>query len=182
MKKLLFTTAIAFGSAFYGNAQIYMGKTCEISFFSAASLENITAVNKSTKPILNTATGDVLVKVSIPGFVFEKALMQEHFNENYMESEKYPQGMFKGKINEKVDYTKDGATKVTITGKLTIHGVEKDRTIDAVITVKKGVITVDTMFKVALKDHNITIPELLFQKIAESVEVKMHSDMTEGGK
>jgi hypothetical protein len=181
-KKHLLTSAFALLLFVGAKAQIYMGKSCEISFFSAAALENITAVNKTTKPILNTATGDVLVKVTITGFTFEKALMQEHFNENYMESEKYPQGMFKGKINEKVDYKKDGVTKVTITGKLTIHGVEKDRTLDAVITVKGGVVTVDTAFKVALKDHNITVPELLFQKIAESVEVKMHAELTENGK
>ena len=184
MKKHLLTSAIALLLFVSGKAQIFMGKTCEISFFSAAALENITAVNKTTKPILNASTGDVLVKVSIQGFVFEKALMQEHFNENYMESEKYPQAIFKGKINDndKVNYKKDGVYKVSITGKLTIHGVEQDRTIDAVLTVKGGTVTVDTMFKVALKDHNITIPELLNQKISESVDVKMHAELTEGGK
>jgi polyisoprenoid-binding protein YceI len=175
--KHFFLSALAMLLVVGTQAQIYMGKTCEITFFSAAALENITAVNKSTKPILNSATGDVLVKVTITGFTFEKALMQEHFNENYMESEKYPQATFKGKINEKVDYTKDGSYKVTITGKLNIHGVEKDRTIEAVIQVKGGVVIVDSVFKVSLKDHNITVPELLFQKIAETVDVKLHTEM-----
>jgi len=195
MKKNLLLSAFAVLSFLSSKAQIYMGKTCEITFFSAATLENITATNKTTKPILNTSTGDVLIKISIANFDFANALMKEHFNENYMETDKagakdakgvdtYPNkySTFKGKINEKVDYKKDGMTKVTVTGKLDIHGVSQDRTIDALLTIKGGVISVDTKFNVALKDHNITIPELLYQKIATSVEVKMHADLTEGGK
>ena len=195
MNKLILTAAFSSLFVLGAEAQILMGKSAEISFFSATPMENISATNKVTKPILNTATGDVLVKVGISGFTFEKALMQEHFNENYMETDKegpkdakgqvtYPNRMatFKGKINEKVDYTKDGTYKVTVTGKLTIHNVEKDRTIEAVLTVKGGSVTVDTVFKVPLKDHNITVPELLYQKIAEVVDVKMHAELTEGGK
>ena len=195
MKKHLLISAVTLLSFVGTKAQIYMGKTCDIQFFSAASLENITATNKTTKPILNTSNGDVLIKISIANFDFANALMKEHFNENYMETDKagpkdakgadtYPNkyATFKGKINEKVDYKKDGMTKVTVTGKLDIHGVAQDRTIDALLTIKGGVISVDTKFNVALKDHNITIPELLYQKIATSVEVKMHADLTEGGK
>src|ERR1051326_6586648 len=156
MKKQLLISAITLFTFVAAKAQIFMGKTCEISFFSAASLENITATNKTTKPIINANNGDVFIKISIQGFEFANALMKEHFNENYMESEKIPNATFKGKINEKVDYTKDGTQKITVTGKLEIHGVAKDRTIDATLTVKGGVVTVDAKFNVALKDHNIT--------------------------
>lgn len=173
MKKMIFALALlAFG---YAKAQIYVSKSCEISFFSSAPLENITAVDKATKPLLNTANGEVKFKITIKGFTFEKQLMQEHFNENYMESEKYPYAEFKGNINEKVDYTKDGTTDVTVTGKMTIHGVEKERTIKGKITVKGKEITIECKFDVALKDHNITVPELMFQKIAETVEVKVNA-------
>lgn len=184
MKKHFYFSLLAAVFALGAKAQIYMGKqdSTKITFFSTAPLENITAVNKTTIPILSTTSGDVVIKVSIQGFQFEKALMQEHFNENYMESDKYPQAIFKGKVTGKVDYKKDGAYAVKVVGKLTIHGVEKDRTIDAIITVKGGVLTVDSQFDVALKDHNITVPELLFQKISETVKVTMHSMMTVGGK
>jgi hypothetical protein len=158
-----------------GNAQIYVGKTCELSFFSDAEVEKIAAVNKTTKPILNTATNDFLFKVTIIGFRFESALMEEHFNENYMESSKYPYATFKGKVNEKIDYKKDGTYKVTATGKLNVHGVEQERTIDGTLTIKGNEITLQSTFNIALKDHRIEIPKLVFKNIAEVVEVKLNA-------
>src|SRR6476620_6581138 len=135
MKKVALSLIImAFGPVM--TAQIFIAKTCEISFFSASPLENIEAVNKACKPIINTATNDVQMKIVISAFQFEKPLMQEHFNENYMESEKFPNAIFKGKINETIDWKKDGEYKVTVTGKMTIHGVEKDKTIDGVVKIK----------------------------------------------
>src|ERR1019366_1209664 len=102
-KTLLFTIAATISTCTF--AQIYMAKTCEISFFSKTPVEDIDAINKATKPLLNIATGDLQMKIVMTAFVFEKPLMQEHFNENYVESEKFPYAFFKGKINEKVNYT-----------------------------------------------------------------------------
>jgi hypothetical protein len=155
------------------SAQIYMAKTCEISFFSASPLENIEAVNKAAKPLINTATNDVQIKIAISAFVFEKPLMQEHFNENYMESDKIPYAFFKGKINEKIDWTKDGEHKVTVSGKLTIHGVDKERTLDGVVTIKGNTIMINTKFNVHIADHGIQVPSLYVRNIAEDVEVKL---------
>ncbi|MEW6467508.1 MAG: YceI family protein [Bacteroidota bacterium] len=179
MKKLLLSAALVLAAFGISKAQIYMSKSCEISFFSSAPLENITAVDKTTKPLLNAANGQVLFKMTIKGFMFEKELMREHFNENYMESDKYPYAEFKGNINEKIDYTKDGTYDVTVTGKLTIHGVEKERTIKGKLTVKGKEVSIDCKFNVALKDHNITVPELMFQKIAESVEVTVKATLVQ---
>jgi len=174
MKKLaLSLVALAFCSAM--SAQIYIAKSCEISFFSASPLEDIEAVNKACKPIINTATNDVQMKIVISAFQFEKPLMQEHFNENYMESEKFPNAIFKGKINETVDWTKDGEYKVTITGKLTIHGVEKERTIDGIVKVKGQEITISSKFKIHIADHGIKVPSLYVQNIAEDVDVKLNA-------
>src|SRR3954470_130791 len=82
------------------NAQIYIGKTCDISFYSKGPIEDIAAINQTTKPIFNAAKGEVAVKVTIKGFKFDKQLMEEHFNEKYMESDKYPYAVFTGKVNE----------------------------------------------------------------------------------
>lgn len=174
MKKLiLFSVALALSPL--AKAQIYMAKTCEISFFSASPLEDITAINKAARPIINTATNDVAVKIVISAFQFEKPLMQEHFNENYMESEKFPNSTFKGKINETIDWTKDGEYKVTVTGKLMIHGVEKERTINGVVKIKGQEITISSKFNVHIADHGVKIPSLYVQNIAEDVEVKLNA-------
>ena len=99
--------------------------------------------------------------------------MQEHFNEKYMESDKNPKSTFKGKINEKIDFTKDGEYNVTVTGKLNIHGVEQDRTISGKVIVKEGKIQLLTSFKVKNADHKVEIPKIVSAKIAEELDVKV---------
>lgn len=178
MNKILLVLIFAFTS-FFAHAQIYLGKTCEVSFFSDGPVEDISAVNKSTKPILNSAKSEIAVKVTIKGFDFEKELMEEHFNEKYMESDKFPYATFTGKINEPIDYKKDGITKVTVTGKLNMHGVEKERTIDGNVTIKGGEVIIGSKFIVSLKDHNITIPTIVVQNVAELIEVKINATLTE---
>src|SRR5690606_20642064 len=109
-------------------AQIYTAKpgSTMISFFSEAPLENIEAVNKSATIVLKTSDNDLQMSISIQNFKFKNALMEEHFNENYMETNKYPKAVFRGKINEKVDYAKEGEQKVSVTGKMEIHGVTRE--------------------------------------------------------
>jgi hypothetical protein len=177
-KNIFLAALMMFGSAMM-HAQIYMGKSCDISFFSKGPIEDISAINKTAKPIFNSATGEVAIKVTIKGFEFQKKLMEEHFNEKYLESDKYPYATFTGKINEPIDYKKDGTYQVTVKGKLDMHGVVQERTIDGTITVKGGEISFDSKFKVALKDHKIEIPTLVAQNIAEVVEVTIKSILTE---
>jgi hypothetical protein len=160
-------------------AQIYLGKTCEIKIFSDGPIEDIDAKNITSKPILNIATNDIAVKITVKGFDFDKELMEEHFNEKYMESDKIPYATFSGKINEKVDYKKDGVNKVTVTGKLKIHDVEKERTLDGTITIKGTEILIETKFLVALKDHKVEIPTLVSQNISEIIEVTVKSTLAE---
>jgi polyisoprenoid-binding protein YceI len=99
--------------------------------------------------------------------------MQEHFNENYMESDKYADARFSGKVNEDIDWKKDGVNNVTVTGKLTIHGVDKDRTIPGVITIKNGVVSISSKFDVTCKEHGIKIPTMLAEKVAEVVSINV---------
>ena len=178
-KKIFLVAIMSLGSMMM-KAQIYMGKTCDISFFSKGPIEDIYAINKSTKPILNTSTQEVAIKITIKAFVFDDKLMEEHFNEKYLESDKYPYAIFSGKINEKIaDFKKDGTYKVTVTGKLTMHGVEKDITINAVATIKDAVISFETKFFIALKDYKIEVPSLVAQNIAEQVEVTVKGALAE---
>jgi len=103
--------------------------------------------------------------------------MEEHFNENYMETEKFPKAIFKGKINEPVDLTKDGETKVTVTGEMTIHGVTKTETYTGTLTKSGNDIIIKTKFKIKLVDYNIKVPSLYVKNIAEIVDVDVTSTL-----
>ncbi len=173
MIKKLFVLGGLLLTSYTVSAQIYTAKQggTMISFFSEAPLENIEATNKSGSIVLNSRTGEFQMKISIINFKFKSALMEEHFNENYMETEKFPHSTFKGKFNEDVSNLPDGDNKVTITGKLEIHGVIKDVTIAGVITKKGDQLTLKSKFKVLLSDYKIQVPSMYVKNIAETVDI-----------
>jgi hypothetical protein len=178
-KKILMIGIMSLGSMML-KAQIYMGKTCDISFFSKGPIEDIYAINKSTKPILNTANNEIAIKITIKGFVFDDKLMEEHFNEKYLESDKYPYAVFKGKINEKIDdFKKEGIHNVTVTGKLNMHGVEKEITVNAIATIKDQIVAFETKFIITIKDYNIEVPKLVMANIGETMEVTVKGNLAE---
>lgn len=153
-------------------AQPFICKTGETSFFSEAPLENISALNKSVGAVLNPETKEIAVKMNIVDFHFPNKLMEEHFNENYMDSEKYPNSTFKGKINEDIDLKKYGTYDVSATGEFSLHGVSTQRTLSGKLTIEPGKYTLFCDFKVALKDHEIKVPKLVMRNIAEIIDVK----------
>ena len=175
MKKVLAIGLLA--GSLSGFSQIYVGEKCKITFFSETKLENIDATNSVTKPVFNSKTGDFVIQAQQNAFVFKSAFMQEHYNENYMESEKFPYAKFTGKVKETIDYTKDGEYKVTMDGTLDMHGVALPRTISGTIIVKGGTITMDSKFDVKVADHKIKVPSLYVEKIAEVINVSFHTDM-----
>lgn len=191
MKRLFF--AFCFLFIFAGiNAQIYKAKdgATLISFFSEAPLENIEASNKGAIIVFNTTTNDIQVRVSIQNFKFKNSLMEEHFNENYMETDKkgpndangsatYPNrnAIFKGKINEKIDYSKDGEHKVTVPGKMELHGVTKDVVLEGTLTKNGNDIGISSKFKIKVSDYNIKVPSMYVKNIAEVVEVTISSTL-----
>lgn len=175
MKTLVLLCTLLLGAK--GISQIYIGEKCKIIFFSETKMENIEATNTVTKPVFNTKTGDFAVKAAHTAFQFKSSFMQEHYNENYMESEKYPYATFKGRVKETIDYTKDGTYNVTMEGTLDMHGVELPRTITGTITIKGTTITMDSKFDVKVADHKIKVPSLYIEKIAEVIQVTFHSEL-----
>jgi polyisoprenoid-binding protein YceI len=171
MKRLLLVLAAWTYAGTTPAQPLFSAGSGNVSFFSKAPLEDIEAHNNKAQSVINTTTGEIAVKVPIKSFVFENGLMQEHFNENYLESDKYPFATFKGKINESIDWTKPGSHPVSATGKLNVHGVERDQTIKGKLDVGSGKLQLDADFTVALADHKIEIPTLVFQKIAETIAV-----------
>jgi hypothetical protein len=176
MKKIFAITALLFMGYSGTQAQVYKSKKDEVtvSFFSSTPLEDISAVhNTSTSFIANDS---IKFSMSNTGFVFPKPLMQEHFNENYMESAKYPKSTFRGKINEKTDLSKDGVYKVTCTGVMYMHGVEKLITIPGTFTVKGGEVNLVANFKAKLEDYKIAKPKVVTEKIADIIDVKINAN------
>ncbi len=175
MKKIISMLLIS-AIAIPAMAQKYMTRTGKISFFSSTPLENIEAFNNEVASVLDAEKNSFVFQAPIKSFKFEKSLMQEHFNENYMESNKYPKADYKGKITnaDKVNFSKDGSYDVTTEGKLTIHGVTKDVKIPGTVVVKGDDVTIKSVFNVKPKDYKINIPGLVEDKIAEEIEVTVN--------
>jgi polyisoprenoid-binding protein YceI len=175
MKKFIILTSCFL--AFNLNAQLYKNKAEQgiISFFSKTPLEDIDAISKKATIVIKTTTNDIQVGVPMISFKFKKPLMEEHFNENYVETDKYPTCTFKGKINEVIDYSKEGEYAVTVKGIMDLHGVQKEIEAPGTITVKGKEISVTSTFKVKVADYNIKVPSLYVKNIAEIVDIKVQS-------
>ena len=176
---LLFTLILLASTSV--SAQKYFTRIAEVKFFSEAPAENIEAVNSQVTCILNTENGELAFSVQLMGFKFEKALMEEHFNENYVESHKYPKSTFKGKIlgYERIDISADGKHSVTVEGEMTLHGETKSIKSDGELSVAGEEILLFSKFELKIEDYKIDIPKAVINKIAEDIEVSMKATLTE---
>jgi len=144
------------------------------SFFSEAPLEDIEAVNKEVLGAIDLDKGTIAVSMLIRGFHFDKSLMEEHFNENYLESEKFPRATFKGVIKNfsQLDFSKSGSFQAEADGEIEIHGVTRPLKAVVKFDVNASQLQAETTFELAVADFDIDIPKLVFKNIAEVVEVK----------
>ncbi|AEV97306.1 polyisoprenoid-binding protein [Niastella koreensis] len=154
----------------------FITRTGSITFFSSSGAENIDAVNNEAFSLVDFTRGEVAFQVLITGFKFKKALMEEHFNENYMESTKFPKAVFQGTIADlsKLNLKNNGTVTVNVTGNLTMHGVTKQVTIPATINVQGSKLSASSKFDVQLHDYNIKVPSLVSKQVAESVAVTVN--------
>jgi len=176
--KILFSCLIIFCSLTGEAQKKFSTEKGTINFVSNAELELIKASSDKLQGVLDPATNQFAFTIIVQTFRgFNSELQREHFNEKYMESEKYPRVSFTGKIIEQVDYTMDGTYEVRAKGDLDIHGQKQTRIIKSKIEISEGVLTIQTDFKVPLADHNISIPRIVNQKIATEIEVSVTTDM-----
>ena len=176
MKKIIAITAfVALTGIAFG--QKYKTTTGSVNFYSKAALEDIEAKNNQATALLDASNGNLAFIVVIRSFEFDKSLMQTHFNDNYMQSDSYPKSTFDGKItnNADVNYGKNGDYNVTVTGKLTIHGVTKEVTATGTLTVSGTNVTVKSSFKVKLEDYGIKNDKI--KNIASDIEVNVNSTL-----
>ena len=164
-KRILFFIFLFFNFNLY--AQRFISKTGQVSFFSEAPMEDIKAINNKLGAVYDSKTGQLVFQLNIKDFVFPKALMQEHFNENYLESDRYPKSIFSGTV-----ITQE-MNKVTVEGDLSIHGKTNRIKVCGILKENKRVVNISAKFMVKLEDYDINIPKIVMYKIAEEVEVKI---------
>ena len=153
----------------------YFTREGHISFHSEAEDENIEANNYKVTSIIDSKSGKMEFAVLMKAFDFEKSLMQEHFNENYVESDKYPKATFKGTVADAgaINWTTDGEYDVVVKGILSIHGVSKEIEEKGIIIVQDGVVTARSKFLISIKDYDIKIPKLVVKNIAEKILINV---------
>ncbi|MBS1925497.1 MAG: YceI family protein [Bacteroidetes bacterium] len=161
-----------------GQAQLYEVNSGSIDFVSEAKLELIKASSNDLKGRLDLGKKIFAFVVKIASFNgFNSPLQKEHFNENYMESNQYPNASFSGKIIEDLQIDNDGDFTIRAKGLLTIHGVARERIIKCLLKISKGVIAVSSNFTVQLAEHNIPIPKIVYEKLASEIKVEVNATM-----
>lgn len=153
-------------------AQTYITRNGQIGFYSKTSLEDIKAENKQVFAAIDLSKKTVAFSLLMRGFLFDKQLMQDHFNENYAESEKYPKATFNGSFTGNIE-NKPGRYPVQVTGQLTLHGVTQPVSMPAVLEVKEGKLTGNASFSITPADYKIIIPAVVKDKIAKQIAVQV---------
>jgi len=183
MRKIVLTVAMISLGTTALFAQKYMTRTAKVTFNATAegSPEKIEAINNEVANIFDGKTGDVVFQMPIKSFKFERALMQEHFNENYMESDKYPKAEFKGAFTDMsgIDLNKDGTYDTKVTGKLTIHGVTNEVKVPGAVQVKGGNVMLKSKFVVKLADYKVAVPGVVADKVAKEARITIESTLTQ---
>ncbi|MCC6287699.1 MAG: YceI family protein [Chitinophagaceae bacterium] len=170
--KLLLLVLLSIGYS-NANAQLYITKTGFAGFYSKTPLEDIKAENNQVVAMIDTDKKLLAFSMLLKSFTFRKELMQEHFNENYVESDKYPKAVFKGSFTGVIDLQKQQVYNIQIDGTITLHGVDKKISIPATIEMRNGVLTGVAKFQLVPQDFNISIPSLVSDKIAKLIDVEI---------
>ena len=179
MKKTFLILGICFLSVAVNAQDKFYTKNARINFYSVTPLEDIEAQNKSAVCVLDTKTGSLQFSTLIKGFEFKNAEMQDHFNEHYLESDKFPKSEFKGQVlnNASVNYKKAGTYPVQVKGLLTIHGVTKEVQTNGTVKVDGDGVQTNAVFNVLVADYGIKIPSLVKDKIAKTVKVSVDANL-----
>jgi len=177
MKKIIFSFFTLLSVVTFAQTK-YFTRNGVISFDSDAPMEKIHGDNKQVNVILNPQTGEVAFKVVMKSFLFDKQAMTDHFNNDYLETDKIPNATFSGKIVDKIDYTKNGTYDVTVEGKLTIHGITHDVKQKGKLTIADGKITTKGTFNILLSDYGVKVPNNYVKKINNNVVIAVDATLT----
>ncbi|ULQ53442.1 YceI family protein [Flavihumibacter fluvii] len=171
---LLIIMICSYATAF---SQRYITRNGIARFYSRTDLEDIAAENKQVMAVLDPDSRLIAVSMLMKGFLFKKELMQDHFNENYVESDRFPKAIFEGTFAETIDISENAVTKLLFKGKLSLHGVSREVALPATVVVKNGIISGNAEFQLVPEDYQIRIPNLVRDKISRKVDVFISVDL-----
>jgi hypothetical protein len=178
MTKILFSTFLLLSLASGEPVTVFSCKDGTVNFISSAPLEVIKAKSRQLRGAMDIGKRTFLFAIDVNSFEgFNSGLQREHFSENYLETAKYPEATFKGKLIEEMDLTKEGTYDVRTKGVLELHGVQQERIIKGTITVTADAIQIHSQFSVLLEDHNIKIPRIVYQKISPEINVTIDATL-----
>lgn len=171
--KAIYTILVLFLVTGLNAQDRYLTRNGEVKFFSSAPMEDIEAHTNKALSIVDLSKGQIAVDILIKSFEFEKKLMQEHFNENYMESDKHPKAKFSGtfEVSESLKQMREGEYELEVIGDLTIHGVKKQMSTTATLRVNMGKLSGEVVFMANVKEFGIKIPKVVVKNIADEVEI-----------
>ena len=176
MKKIFILILLVASIGAFGQGK-FIAKNAYISFYSSTPMEDILGESNEAVTILNGETGEIGFQALMTTFHFKRALMEEHFNENYMESTKFPKAKFNGKIEAfNKDMLKAPLANIKITGQLNVHGVEKTITVPGTLGLENGKLVATSKFKVTPEDFGISIPSLVRDKIGKEMDVTVKAE------
>ena len=158
----------------------YMTRTGSAHFVADGIIkDDVQARSNTVTAVLDASNGQVQARIPVNSFVFRKALMQKHFNENYLESHRFPNASFKGQIQGWNDQMlqKSGSQKIRFVGTLEVHGVARDINEAGLLEVSNGIIHLETDFKLVVADYGIKVPALVRDKIAKEAEVHVQANL-----
>lgn len=176
MKQICLSLVLCAVSMLSVRAQLYQTRTAFIGFYSKTPLEDIKAENNQVYAVIDTEKKNLAFSLLLKGFVFTKELMQVHFNENYVESDKYPKATFTGSYNGDVQTQHDGTYRVTVKGNLTLHHVTKEIEVPGTIETAGSKLKVKADFKLRPEDFEISIPGIVREKIDKEITVHVTAE------
>lgn len=181
LNKKILTAALILLSVFVkAQSKYFATKTGQTYFDAGTGIEDIKALNKSTISIIEPSSGKIEFSINIKEFKFKSQLMEDHFNENYMESDKYPKSVFKGTFSniQNINFEKDGTYPAIVKGIMEIHGVKRDIETSGAIKVSGKNVTATASFDIKLEDYKIEVPSIVGIKISDKAKIKVNCNYT----
>ena len=162
---------------FFSFSQKMFVDNSHVDFFSAAPLEDISAISNKLEGVVDFSTGNFFFRIPISSFIFPSSLMQKHFNEKYMESDIYSISSFQGNFSDSISLIENKKILISSKGELSVHGIDQDVAIQTELIIEDSQVQFSSEFYIALKDYKIKVPKIVRMNIADTILVNVSGNL-----